>query len=83
VKWRRPSDGDHTVDAEQTIMNYEISYMTGVKVLKPIEYRVTAAMEGPWWWRQTRYYVESEFVRLGSFDTRREAETVAARMQRC
>lgn len=59
----------------------DIKIVTGVKTLDPIEYRVTSYKDGPWWWRQTRYAVESAFMRLDGFDTRREAEAAAAIMR--
>lgn len=61
---------------------YEITVLTGVKVLKPVQFHVEMRMEGPWWWRQARYYVACEFSRLGPFDTKREAEGAAYHINR-
>ena len=30
--------------------------------------------KGPWWWPKTIYYVESEFMRIGPFDSLSDAQ---------
>lgn len=52
---------------------YEITFLTGTKVFKPVEYNIVERVTGPWWWRRTRYWIECEFSRLGPFDTKDEA----------
>lgn len=55
-----------------------ITWMGGVKTLKPIEYHITEKAKGPWWWRRIEYWIECEYSRLGPFDARHEAEKILA-----
>lgn len=53
-----------------------ITVLYGEKKLEPVEYRVISKVEGPWWWRQTRYYIQNDFM-LWRFDTLNEAQDTA------
>lgn len=59
----------------------QITWLGGVKELKPIEYRVISKATGPWWWKTTEWAVQSEFVTLSGFGTQAEAETAAAQLR--
>lgn len=51
---------------------FKVSWMTGVKVLKPVEYRITTeVLPRRWWQRRPReqYWVTSDFGRMGPFET--------------
>lgn len=51
----------------------QVTWLTGEKVLKPVEYTVTEKVTGPWWWRRREYWIECEFSRLGPFPSMRAA----------
>lgn len=56
--------------------NVRVNWLTGEKVLKPVEYRIASTTEGRWWWRKTVYWIESEFARLGPISTQEEANSL-------
>lgn len=40
----------------------------------PIKYHIETKISGPWWWRQTQYWVASDNGSLGPYNKRTEAE---------
>lgn len=54
-------------------IEYNITWLGGVKELKPVEWRITTQLVGRWWPR-TRFFLETDFCRLGPLKTRDEAE---------
>lgn len=39
-----------------------------------IEYRIEPQQGGPWWWRQTLYFIVTDWGRFGPFETSKDAE---------
>lgn len=50
-----------------------VTVTAGHAALDPVKYRIVSAVEGPWWWPQMRWYIETDYGRFGSFDTEGEA----------
>lgn len=56
---------------------YNVTLLTGTMELKPIEYRVVSYIDGPWWWRQKLWAIETDFMRWPGFISSREAAQTA------
>lgn len=58
---------------------YQVSYLTGVKVLEPVRYSIVTRRIGG---LPCGMYVQSEFMRMGPFFDRDEATLTRWRLER-
>jgi hypothetical protein len=60
----------------------QVIWEGNIKTLPPIERRIVETVGGPWWWRQRQYWIESDYCRVGPFDTKSEAGRALSLFQR-
>lgn len=57
--------------------SYTLKMMLGVMEYKPVQYRIVKTIEYRWRWiKKLRYWIETDFCRLGPFDSKPEAMSV-------
>jgi hypothetical protein len=57
---------------------FRVTWLTGVKELKPVEYRIETERTGRWWWRKPQYWIATDFGRLGPYVDYNEAQQMLA-----
>jgi len=62
-------------------IRFEIEVRFGVMHFEPPQYRIVAQAVKSWWRSRTEFWIESEFMRLGPFGDRGEAEATRRLMQ--